>query len=748
MDFKGISDASLNVSLVVSDVMKTKEQLSAYGDQRLNDAMQIMLTECPSEFRSSRMGKVATNKSGQVTIDSLAALRTRLNYAKDRYRMSQAKCDGTKLRAYQLEDLINAIKSGNRVIQWTMTKTTSSTFEYIWYCEVKPIVLKIVAFLAFCLSVLSFIGVVCSMKGVNSEASPYFNIVHDNSSSTSASIVVFIFVSLGYTLYVTIWSLFQMRVEGMMELVEGRTTPESLSFNVRMCARLAAPLAFFYLGWIAENGLENGPWTSNNGPTYQIYENVTISVYNNVTQMYMNETISELVTVGGPISMPSAFSRFYQLQSVRVIKQTFGTIFPIILYCVVGLILPNIMNRVLVFVKLGNYQFGDPIVSDEVLREGKRQLERQRQSTERTINRNKLRNYILNMGKGGNVESSGGLLAALFASRAPRRVSRNSGESNRPVLTEPEPLVGLVEKKGTGTFGVSAGWIEFNCETLAPGELIFKDKRTNQIESTVDLSTVVGFSIPTPKANKEAVVLELDLGYAVVRLRFKSAIEAENWKNKLLEWKDYAVDFGQLYGSRITNKSINDIESNITTSSNNKTTNKATTKKTSKPLSALDELDSIQVDVSDDDEPPVVQNRGLLSIFGNKKKNEIQQADTSIDEKPQHIEGWLDKKGQNRVHMGSDWQKRYIRIDERAGVLNYYKTSSPSESPIGSIDLRMVVSINSYEKSGKDDPTRFNIDLGDKNKVYKFKASSRSEGERWIKTLNEWRDYFLLTQQL
>lgn len=38
------------------------------------------------------------------------------------------------------------------------------------------------------------------------------------------------------------------RFGGMMELVPFKTTPESLSFNVRMCARLAAPLAFFYLG--------------------------------------------------------------------------------------------------------------------------------------------------------------------------------------------------------------------------------------------------------------------------------------------------------------------------------------------------------------------------------------------------------------------------------------------------------------------------------------------------------------------
>lgn len=59
-------------------------QLASYANQQLNEAMTIIQSECPTEFRSSRLGNVATNKSGQVTIDTLAALRTRLNTAKDR----------------------------------------------------------------------------------------------------------------------------------------------------------------------------------------------------------------------------------------------------------------------------------------------------------------------------------------------------------------------------------------------------------------------------------------------------------------------------------------------------------------------------------------------------------------------------------------------------------------------------------------------------------------------------------------
>lgn len=47
-----------------------------------------------------------------------------------------------------------------------------------------------------------------------------------------------------------------------------------------------------------------------------------------------------------------------------------------------------------------------------------------------------------------------------------------------------------------------------------------------------------------------------------------------------------------------------------------------------------------------------------------------------------------------------------------------------------------------YEKGGKEDYTRFNVDLEDK--MYKFKVNSQAEGKRWVEGLNEWRDHFLM----
>ena len=245
-----------------------------------------------------------------------------------------------------------------------------------------------------------------------------------------------------------------------MELVPYKTTPESLSFNVRMVARLAAPLAFFYLGWISENGIKDGPWTANNAPSIITYRNVTINQQNgnqtfspsvshtaqpspvlvssvsgspsyspsfkptsapthtptfspshkpthqpshfsmaptpvNFTYaptfapsngtfrpptVHNRTELIAVVTPGG-LPMPSCFSHFYQLQAVSSLKSTFGTFFPVLLFCVMFLISTNILNYILVCLKAEYLQFGSEIVTESQLKEGRRQLDRHRRST-------------------------------------------------------------------------------------------------------------------------------------------------------------------------------------------------------------------------------------------------------------------------------------------------------------------------------------------------------------------------------
>lgn len=363
--FKAISEAQLSVSLVVSDVLKTKAALSSYADPLLAQAMDTLVSECPPEFRSDRLGKVASNKQGQITIDTLASLRTRLNNLKDAYRMSQAKVEGTKLLAYTLEDICAAKNNTEAsVIRWSLLGKDSSTWDYNWEISYKPLLRKLGAIFFLVLSILSFLGVICSMSGVDSSVSVYYLAVHSD-SVRPAGIVLFILLTLGYTVYITTWAIFQMKFGANMELVPNRTTPEALSFNVRMIARLAAPLAFFYLGkppysplpaplisttgWISENGLRTGSFTKNDAPT--IYNDTSILLFN-VTS---NSTYwgNSSVILSDAEDMPSAFSNFYQLQNIHTVQQVFGTIFPIVLFVVLGLFVLNIFNRLLVLVKLG-----------------------------------------------------------------------------------------------------------------------------------------------------------------------------------------------------------------------------------------------------------------------------------------------------------------------------------------------------------------------------------------------------------
>ena len=83
-----------------------------------------------------------------------------------------------------------------------------------------------------------------------------------------------------------------------------------------------------------------------------------------------------LITIPTGLKMPSCFSHFYQLDQITALRTTFGTLFPIVLYCVMFLIVTNILNHLLVLIKMGKYQFGAELVTEEQLKEGQKLLEK------------------------------------------------------------------------------------------------------------------------------------------------------------------------------------------------------------------------------------------------------------------------------------------------------------------------------------------------------------------------------------
>lgn len=704
-DFKAMTDAQLEISLEVSNVLKTKEALLSYADPILDHAISVLVDECPQEFRSSRMGTIAMNKDNMITLDTLAELRTVINWKKDAYRQSQAKLETTKLSNYFLEDLVEAKnKEGATTINWSLSGETSTEQEYKWHLQTRPLLMKSSAIALTILSSLSFLGVICSISGVDHTSSVYYQAVHGNGGQFG--IALFILITFSYSIYVAIWALFKMQFAGMMVLVQGRTTPFCLSFNVRMVLRLAAPLSFFYLGWIAENGI-----------IYDASDNGTVG------EWLFNQNEDQ------PIYMQSAFSKFYSLGNVsEKFSLTFGTVFPVMFLILVFFFATNFFNKILVCLKLHAYQFGDMTVTDEQLREGKRQLARHKKATERTVQRSQLKNKIL-----GN--KADGLFTKLFSKSSNNNTNKMSLSNNinkaaeqEPNITPPVLLSGIIERKeGKKKMGISTDkWKDTYCDIRDCGELyFFKDKNSSNLKTNstdiINLKLIVDFVLPVKKSS--GFYLDLELSDRTVHLKFKDKDELEKWKTSLKDWKDFSIDFGDSYTNMLNKASNHDIESNDMVDRNS------------------DDGGPLLGKIIKSDNPKA----GLNSFQDIPLSNNKYNPSNTLSDKPPLLQGWLEKKGHGMVHMGNEWQRRYCRIDEETSTLQYYKTDKESDKPVGVIDLNMVISIEPYEKNGKIDHTRFNIDIGEKQ--YKFRVIGKdasTEGETWVAALEAWREYFLL----
>lgn len=132
-----------------------------------------------------------------------------------------------------------------------------------------------------------------------------------------------------------------------------------------------------------------------------------------------------------------------------------------LLFCLLFLFVTNFFNRILIMLKLDTYQFGAELVTEEQLREGKRQLQRHRKNTERGFKRNALRNIIATF-SGQKEEGSffskllggGGGGGAKNKKGAARAGGPGLEAAADPSMREPAPLSGMVEKKAGYTIGV------------------------------------------------------------------------------------------------------------------------------------------------------------------------------------------------------------------------------------------------------------------------------------------------------
>lgn len=254
------------------------------------------------------------------------------------------------------------------------------------------------------------------------------------------------------------------------------------------------------------------------------------------------------------------------------------------------------------------YQFGAEIVTEEVLREGKRQLDRHKKNTERAYRRGELRSFLQRVTGPASTpdfkeaEGGGGWLGCFKKKPKDARDMLNmAGET--PSMREPATLKGNCQRKGG--FKLSGGaWKDAYAEVRHPGFLyVFKDAQTaaatpsqhtltghlgnNKKDSDLtilDLRLVLDFKIVEKKHDVNEINIEtVD---ASVQLRFASPEDLECWRQGLIDWKDFCVDYGTLFAGT---GAKGDIESNTRSSGSG-----VGSAPTQSPMAPMD-LDNIHV---------------------------------------------------------------------------------------------------------------------------------------------------------
>lgn len=344
--YENMKNDSIDISICVADILKTNDFLQK--SKKFGTEISELMSLLPDGFTAKGAGHVAMDKKeNKITLRSLAELKQNLYNKKQKYTITKRKVKELEKKAWALEDIINTIENNSTEIYWTVEPKykINKKIEHYYYTKVHHILCKFLSVLFFICSLFSFLGVFGSISGMPSETSVYFIILH-NSNLNGIDIVIFTLLTLGYTFYVAMWALYEIKITGIMELVGNNGTwPISMSFHARMVARLVAPLIFFYLGLIRENQNIGGNFEKNiNG----------LPIY-------------------------TAFSKFYQIQVVPILGNSFSTFFPILILSVSFLTVTNILNRLLVMIKLEKWQFGKTFISEDVLIDGKKQLEEKKQ---------------------------------------------------------------------------------------------------------------------------------------------------------------------------------------------------------------------------------------------------------------------------------------------------------------------------------------------------------------------------------
>jgi hypothetical protein len=705
---RSLENANTSMVKTIGDVLRTQERFNQDGDSDLALFMDYIVSHCPEKLIGQRnsQGRPCLGAGNKVTKASLAALHSRIIKGRANFKAVQGRVERLKQHVRELEDIKNSINRDDGVekIAWSLGRPEGSHWEWQWHTQYKDPTCKVCAVLCAILSFTIVMSEIGMMAGNPSAGLSWWYLATHASNSSPASIIFLSLIPLGYITFLCFWSLFRMRLPGMMIMVAGQqSAPKSMSFVARRAVGMAAPLVFLYYGMIFET-----KQSANNG------------------ECDLDDDSND-----GDDRIPkscfvTAFTRTYGTMDDSSIVGNFNIFFPIVTFVVLVIQACNGFNRIFLAIGKPELQFGNELCDEKTLEKARTKMVRERAQLERSVKR------AQNMQK---IERRRSVLQ-----KAADRISgtdEHIAAAKRELKRMPPTREGYLEKQAPkhGMPSTLKNWRRRYFVLGAPGTLKYYQheptKSSEEPAGSIDLRLAVNINLHQGKHTGaiDDHRIDIDMADRKFKIRCDRSEECAAWMDAILAWHDYAVDNSAFHPP---DHYVDDDEDDGPFASGMGMLASKPTAKLGTP-SPLHPNSGADADVEE-------------GIDSKERASIMRRTSIGGSVRPRELEGHLLKKPSQK-HWYSKvegWADRYFCVRPKEHRLVWYKDDfDAGGEPKGTIDLLLMQEIKDHESKKNPDATRFDIVMSEEL-VLRLKAPSEQEAERWKQQLQAWQDWLLM----
>eukprot|EP00633_Aureoumbra_lagunensis_P005906 CAMPEP_0197309590 /NCGR_PEP_ID=MMETSP0891-20130614/8169_1 /TAXON_ID=44058 ORGANISM="Aureoumbra lagunensis, Strain CCMP1510" /NCGR_SAMPLE_ID=MMETSP0891 /ASSEMBLY_ACC=CAM_ASM_000534 /LENGTH=702 /DNA_ID=CAMNT_0042794739 /DNA_START=340 /DNA_END=2448 /DNA_ORIENTATION=+ len=500
VELANLKETTVALAGIYADAMCTLNALKNKKDEQFhalkNDCEQL---KQEYGFRSHNHGKSRLD-SKQTCLDTtpISALRRELAIIRAGHVAALGSTEKIKSRVFYLQDVSEADQM--QTIHWTTSNQTSNSSTWWFHCRLRPWLNRAAALFAAVASAslaTSELGAIINgRQGLTTSAFAVMIRSAARNKNGDAAAAIAAVLCIAYLVLCAAYGFSLLKIRGYIELnFKKKTPPRILSFTCRNAGKLAPALLYNFLSTLHEVGSaslkEHPPPKASDS------------------------------------KLRTAFDRFYSAK-LDAITTGFDKVVALLILGFCILHLANMLNRILIFFKLGRYQFGAEVAAldNDQIQEGKERLDRDRKRLIDANRRDAKRNKLI-AEKSRTFELTDNVTKKKF-----------SDQHHSPTLQQPPTRNGwLIKKNPRGNT-----WKRRFFVLRPPAELVYFKKEIGVAPSgIIDLRLLIAIH------EHENGYIDLELPDRSFKLKADGS-NINNWIDSINAWREYAA----LQGDKLT----------------------------------------------------------------------------------------------------------------------------------------------------------------------------------------------------